>query len=286
MKISFVILHYMSLKDTMECITSIKQNIITKEELSIIVVDNASPDQPRKSLLEQYQEDDNIYILCSEKNLGFANGNNLGFNFAKYNLKSDFIILLNNDTVIEDSDFVDGLVQRYEEDKFDIAGPCIVSLTKKESQNPIASAKFSLKSLRFKIYRLRILNLMSYFNVDVVFQKIYNQYLKKSSDLDEKLIDFQLHGCCLCFTKNYINKFDGLYNKTFMYCEEDILKYSSIREGLKMSYIDNITVIHKEEISTNLLFDKKAKKRRFVYHHSIQSYLELLQMMKDGNNEN
>ena len=37
-------------------------------------------------------------------------------------------------------------------------------------------------------------------------------------------LDVQLHGAFLIFSENYINTFNGLYNKTFLYMEEDILR--------------------------------------------------------------
>ena len=63
--------------------------------LEIIVVDNGSARDEAAMLRERYPE---IKALRSERNLGFAGGNNLGFAAAT----GDYLLLLNNDTEVED----------------------------------------------------------------------------------------------------------------------------------------------------------------------------------------
>jgi GT2 family glycosyltransferase len=112
-KIAYVILHYVTAKDTIECIKSI-ENLQTDYETSIVVVDNASGNDSLEEVKEITSNYNNITYIKNEKNLGFAKGNNVGFRYAKYELNADFIILLNNDTVIEQPDFSEKIVQKYE----------------------------------------------------------------------------------------------------------------------------------------------------------------------------
>lgn len=69
---------------------------IQKENALIIVVDNGSSDDS----VEILKNISNIKLLCSEKNLGYSAGNNIGI---KYALDHDFeyIWLLNNDAIPE-----------------------------------------------------------------------------------------------------------------------------------------------------------------------------------------
>ena len=60
----------------------------------IIFVDNASNDDSIEYLNNNYASLENLVIVKSEKNLGFAGGNNLGVSKAK----GEYIVLLNNDT--------------------------------------------------------------------------------------------------------------------------------------------------------------------------------------------
>lgn len=98
-KIIFVILHYLTYEDTIECVESITNNINYKN-YEIIIVDNASKNGSYEAIEDKFRYSEKIYIIKSNKNLGFAKGNNIGYKFAKNNLNADFIITINNDTII------------------------------------------------------------------------------------------------------------------------------------------------------------------------------------------
>ena len=90
---TFVILHYYTIEDTVNCVQSIKEIETYGNNVKIVIVDNASPNRTGKLIQEKYIDDPQIHVILSSENLGFANGNNLGFEYAKKQLKSDFIIL-------------------------------------------------------------------------------------------------------------------------------------------------------------------------------------------------
>lgn len=60
MRFCFVILHYMTAFDTIECIESIK---LLNTVCQIVVVDNASNNGSIETIEEKYSEDKNIYII-------------------------------------------------------------------------------------------------------------------------------------------------------------------------------------------------------------------------------
>lgn len=61
-----------------------------------VVVDNGSNDQSIEFIRENFPE---VIIIATNKNLGWASGNNIGIEYAK-TLKADFVVLLNNDTKV------------------------------------------------------------------------------------------------------------------------------------------------------------------------------------------
>lgn len=274
MNISFVILHYMAVNDTIECIESIKNNIITSAEVSIVVVDNASPDNSFQVLSEKYVNTDNVFLIHSEENCGFAKGNNLGFMFAKEKFNPDFIVMINNDTVIEQREFCDLIIDGFANTGFDIAGPNIISLKGSINQNPIPYSKISVSDVDRRIRKYKILDWACGKNADKIIHKIYG-IVKGKKRQTEPLNDFKLHGSCLLFSRQYIQKYDGLYPKTFMYGEEDILKWIALRDNLIMSYLENVSIKHKEDASTDIVFKNGKKKRHFYYKWNINS-LEIL----------
>ena len=282
MKVVFVILHYITIDDTTQCIESILENV-EYNNYSIVIVDNGSKNNTGNELKEQYRDNKKVNIIINDENVGFAKGNNIGFRYAKNQLNADFIILLNNDTVITQHEFIINLIESYKKNNFYICGPNIVSRVDKSKQNPIKKEFYSIKDVKKRIIKLYLLKILSIFNIDEKGQKLYfkikkRKVIDKSVDKDK---DFKLHGCCLVFSKLYINKYEGLYDETFMYGEEDILKYISERDSLKMIYEKSINIFHKECSSTYAYLKEPLMKRRFYYSNSINSYKKLLQLMKN-----
>ena len=94
--LSIILVNWNSLAYLRECLTSVYHHTRCTN-FEVIVVDNASPEYGVDSLLTSFPE---IVLIKSERNLGFAGANNLGFQRAR----GDFILLLNPDTLlIEDS---------------------------------------------------------------------------------------------------------------------------------------------------------------------------------------
>lgn len=64
-----------------------------------------------------------MILIMNEKNYGFAEGNNIAIKFVIRNLRPDYILLLNNDTVVDKS-FLNELVEIMEtNEKIGITGP-------------------------------------------------------------------------------------------------------------------------------------------------------------------
>lgn len=117
-KVSIIILNWNGLEDTIECLESLRK--ITYPNYGIIVVDNASSGSDVEVLRERYG--DYIRIIQNEKNYGFAKGNNVGIRYA-LDKGADYVLVLNNDTVVAPS-FLDELVSCCQkEQKIGAVGP-------------------------------------------------------------------------------------------------------------------------------------------------------------------
>ncbi len=257
MNITVVVLHYENIKDTKECLDSLKKYLNdTKNNINVVVVDNGSIKEKTAAIEEDYVND-KIYFIESGRNLGFAKGNNIGFHYAKYELHSDIIILANNDLIFKQVDFMNQIAKEMIENHIDVAGPRIISLVDHKNQNPVPYAHPDLVSVNKRIFKLHVLKIMCYFGVDKFFQTIFSR--KYSTDV--KSDNYQLHGACLIMANNYVKNYDGLYPKTFMYMEEDILKYITKRDNLIMKYFDGAEVFHKEGSSTEKIYGEGRKKK-------------------------
>ena len=101
-ELSIITINYNGLEDTCALIETIPFN----EEMEVIVVDNASDNQEGETIALRYPQ---VKIIKSERNLGFAGGNNLGIQSAK----GKYLLLINNDTIIRDFN-IQALIDRME----------------------------------------------------------------------------------------------------------------------------------------------------------------------------
>src|SRR5215208_758401 len=92
-KVSIVIPNLNGQKYLGDCIDAIYQIDFPREEYEIIVVDNASTDNSCALIRSMYPD---VILIQAEKNLGFARGCNAGIK----NSSGKYIVLLNNDTVV------------------------------------------------------------------------------------------------------------------------------------------------------------------------------------------
>jgi GT2 family glycosyltransferase len=94
-KIAILIVVWNGVKDTLECLESLQDDLYENKE--IIIVDNGSTDDSCEIIKSSGF---NVKIIRSESNLGFTGGNNLGLKEAK-RCGAQYVFLLNNDTTVE-----------------------------------------------------------------------------------------------------------------------------------------------------------------------------------------
>lgn len=91
-KISIIIVSYNTKAITEKCLESV-QNSNLKNQIEVIVVDNASTDGSVEMIKTEFPK---VKLLANKENLGFAKGNNLGMQKAT----GEYILLLNSDAFL------------------------------------------------------------------------------------------------------------------------------------------------------------------------------------------
>ena len=109
-KTAVVIPNYNGIKYLADCLNSLRNQSV--QDFDVIVVDDCSTDESLSEIECNFSE---VISVKRDKNGGFAVSVNDGIRLAKEN-GAEFVILLNNDTVAEET-FVEKLVNAMEEDE-------------------------------------------------------------------------------------------------------------------------------------------------------------------------
>ncbi len=135
-KVSVMVLTYNNLELTKACLQSLMQDS-EYSNLELIVFDNGSTDGTREYLEELQKGTANLTAILSETNLGFAAGNNK----AAEKATGEYLVFLNNDTVVSKGWVRDMLRHFREEPRLGLLGP-VTNNIGNEAQIEIAYENF------------------------------------------------------------------------------------------------------------------------------------------------
>ena len=265
-KISIVILNYINYKDTIERIESIFEMNYRYE--GIVVVDNNSENESVKILNKKYKDNKKIIIVKARHNYGFAKGNNIGICIARRKFHTDFVFVVNNDTVFVKKDYFKRLLECYSD------GIGVLGSEIHLKGNIIQKERFYDISVWGTLYNLLDLYLKKLDKTSWLLLFPENKCKKKVR---------VLHGCAVLFTPDFFKYYDGFYEKTFLYAEELILYLMCKKYGLRQLYVHDTYIYHKEDQSSQASFQNVPE---IIWHYRIQSYKFLLWWtVKDKVNE-
>lgn len=90
---SIIVLNYNGKRFLDDCLQSVLRQ--TSDDVEVLFVDNASTDGSVEFVRERFPS---VRVFSLEENFGFAEGNNIGAR----NASGEIVVLLNNDTIVED----------------------------------------------------------------------------------------------------------------------------------------------------------------------------------------
>ena len=261
--ISFVILHYKNLNDTISCIESIKK-ITSQDKTSIVVVDNHSLNREEEKTIRKYTND----LILLENNLGVAKAYNKGAIYAKDKYKPDFICVMNNDIEIKQKEFINNIQKVYNKTKFDMLGTKIIC--DGDSVNPFPVFD-TLEKINKRIERNeKLIKIYSNKFQATLFETYLKakHFIKKPIKLEngkEEMDKVALHGCLIIFSKKYYEKNKYLLpNGTFLFHEEEFLYFRCLKNNYKAVYSPTLEIIHKEgqaiKASNKSVIERKRNK--------------------------
>ncbi len=247
-KVAIIIVNWNGWQDTIECLGSLEK--VTYPNFSVYVVDNGSTDESIEKL-DAYQLSAISYKLIKNgQNLGFAGGNNVGIKKALED-GADYLLLLNNDTLVS-PDFLAELVQTAEsEARIGIVGPKIYF-----TEEQIANNRKQERKIWFGGGKLNWLKTKGHHaNYGVSDADVSSN--SKFQILDSEYIT----GCCLLIKRTVIERIGLLSEDYFLYYEDVDWCLKAKKAGFRVVYVPGAHIWHKVSRSA------KPGSSSYVYYH-------------------
>ena len=206
----------------------------------LLVVDNGSTDGSVELLKEKFPE---VSILVLEKNLGYAGGNNRGFASLKPD-PTEFVIFLNNDTIV-DENFIEPLVKQL--------------LTHKKASQTVPKIYYE-NDPKLIWYAGGIVNLWT----GSIYHLGIRQYDGPAYSKTHKTK--YATGCCFCMRYEEFKEFGGFDEAFPMYSEDVDLSLWIRAAGKQVWFVPDSKIWHKVSASLGgeFSFGKIVRDRKSV----------------------
>jgi GT2 family glycosyltransferase len=264
-QVAIIILNWNGWEDTIECLESLYQN--NYPNYHVIMVDNHSQDKSIERIIQYCQGElkvsskffnhrqnnkpiefiqinktdknlgklpfKSLILIRNKENQGFTKGNNTGIKFALKHLKTQYMLLLNNDTVV-DSQFLTELIKTAEsDDMVGLVGPKTYLYDDKNIIQAAGGGNIDL--LRGESH-------------EVAFMQEDNGEFDKPIELD------YVGGSCLLIKREVIEKVGLLDERYFMYWEDVDWSFNARKSGYKSIYSFKSKIWHKYGTSSEDYF--------------------------------
>lgn len=236
---TIILVHYNSDAETTNCLRSLDTITLKTSEYAVVVVDNGSTAAYQKPELERDQQ---IHFLRSEANLGFTGGNNLGIHYAIEKFNSDYIILLNNDTLVAANAFEVLIQEAQANPRAGIVAPKIYFAKNREFH----AASYDLKDHG---------NVLWYAGGSIDWQHLV-AFHRGVDEVDRRQFERQTAsdfatGCCMLVKREIFEKVGLLDRRYFLYLEDVDFNLRAQQFGYQIRYTDKAKVWHINAGSSN-----------------------------------
>lgn len=246
--ISIIIVNWNNKDILRDCLSSI-YNTHNVSKYEIIVVDNNSEDGSVELIKNEFPH---VVLLVNEQNLGFARANNQAIKIARGN----YILLLNNDTVVTNAYCFDRMIE----------------LMEKNPQVGILGCKLLYPDGTLQSCGESFPSVWGIFKSQILFTKTWKRFGKnKPGDNLFKEVDF-ICGACLMTGKKILNQVGLFKEEYYMYGEDVEFCYRVHRAGYIIGALTDESIIHLHSKSTE-------KNLTEMLYHSITNDLKNLRML-------
>ena len=228
---AIIVLNYNDHNNTIKFVKNIRDyNIVNK----IIIVDNKSTIENEIKLLKEV-ESEKVDIISSDKNGGYAYGNNIGLEYLEKIGSYEYVAISNPDVYVDENTINACINYLASHNKTAIVAPRMNFVTGEARR----SAWKKRKPIIDIANSTRLTELLMY----PIFKS--GEYTKKDYMKDDLKVD--------CIAGSFfIAKYDSLKKvgffdpHTFLFYEEDILSEKMKRAGLEIHLLNNYSFMHYE----------------------------------------
>ncbi len=227
-ELSIITVNYNGLKDTCALIDTIP---FDEYSLEVIVVDNASKEDEASVIAERYPQ---VKVIRSDKNLGFAGGNNLGIKAAQ----GKYLFFINNDTVL-----FRGEKQEVRDKK--ILQPLIDRLESSDTIGMVCpKIRFAWDDAPIQFAGYTPLTTITMRNRSIGFGE------KDNGQYDTSHPTPYAHGAAMMVKREAVERAGMMPEDYFLYYEELDWSMMIRRAGYDIWYEPAVTIYHKESQTT------------------------------------
>jgi GT2 family glycosyltransferase len=227
-RLSIVIVSYKSQPFLNSCLISIYQRV-EGIDFEVVVVDNASNDDVTDRIKEKFPE---VRLIVNSMNLGFSRACNL----ALREINREYILLLNPDTEILDSNLKEMIRFLDENSRVGILGSKIL-----DDKGDIQRSAFPKRTVLREI-----LDIIPYKKLERILpvnwtDRFYDKLIKESEDPFKV---FWVTGACFLVRKRVLDEI-GLFDENLFLFSEDVdFCWRAQRKGWKVIYFPQAKIIH------------------------------------------
>ena len=259
-----LILNYQSYQDTIDYVGILhKQKSVN---IRILIVDNCSPNNSFTILLDHFKSVENVTVIQSERNGGYAYGNNYGLRYLA-TASIDYILVSNNDIEIDDEMLLCKLIKKYKQ----LDRPAFAAPTMRVNGKPSKYSAWRIPTLMDDL--IGSLGLL---------QKIFGNktVYKIKENVDSVAVDC-LPGSFFLAKKAIFYNIGLMDEGTFLYMEEVILAHKVKEINASNYLITSLTYDHttSKTISSQL---SSIKMRAYLIDSRVYFHREYLKTGKFG----
>lgn len=246
-KVTIIVLTWNGIDYTKPFLDSLWKNT-DYDNYEVVIVDNNSTD----GTIEYLETLDNIHLIKNDKNMGFVKGNNVALN----QIKDGDVVLLNNDMLIEQKNWLTRLNEvAYEDDKNGVVGCRLVN------------------------EKGQFLHAGTYIYPETFWgqqigggEKNIGQYGNENREVQGIVF------ACAYIKREVLDAIGGLNEAFFSYFEDTDYCLRTQKAGYKCICCGDVTLIHYQNISTNInkvsfndMFLKSQKTFKEIWKNDLEN---------------